>query len=279
MCGPCSKSSRECLYASVGTSSTTSPIDHTQSARRGPTAGESDDPVFPSEQAVIETNDGSPGRTRAVTSLDEVPGIAVHASPVHSHVRLEEPDNDPITSGVQETGGQASFDDAHHTQTVYNTPDTILSEYLTTDLASTRWLDLLATDAAQADKAFSLPPTRYPSPVLGDIHFDHNASQTDLHNLNTAVSQAQLQTGLGGSELPRLNQAVQHNDVASCERHAWQLDQTICLQDHEVELFRMFTDRAALWLDVFDPLRHFSTHATRLAVRLHAYKLLALNQV
>lgn len=279
MCGPCSKSSRECLYASVGTSSTTSSIDHTQSARRGPTAGESDDPVFPSEQAVIETNDGSPGRTRGVTSLDEVPGIAVHASPVHSHVRLEEPDNDPITSGVQEVGGQASFDDANHTQTVYNTPDTILSEYLTTDLASTRWLDLLATDAAQADKAFSLPPTRYPSPVLGDIHFEHNASQTDLQNLNTAVSQAQIQTGLGGSELPRLSQAVQHNDIASSERNAWQLDQNICLQDHEVELFRMFTDRAALWLDVFDPLRHFSTHATRLAVRLHAYKPLALDNI
>lgn len=278
-CGPCSKSSRECLYASVGTSSTTSSIDRTQPARREATPGEIHDAVFPSEQGATETNNSSPGPTGAATSLSGVPGIAVHASPVHSHVRLQEPANDPITSGVQEVGGQASFDDANHTQTVYNTPDTILSEYLTTDLASTRWLDLLATDAAQADKAFSLPPTRYPSPALGDIHFEHNASQTDLHNLNTAVSQAQIQTGLGGSELPRLNQAVQHNDVAACERHAWQLDQNICLQDHEVELFRMFTDRAALWLDVFDPLRHFSTHATRLAVRLHAYELLSLDNI
>lgn len=272
MCGPCSKSSRECLYASVGTSSTTSSIDRTQPARSGPTTGESDSLVFPSEPGAVDTNDGSPGPTPAVTSLNGLPGIALHASPERPHVRLEEPNNDRIANSVQEDGGQVTFDDANHTQAVYNTPDTILSEYLTTDLASTRWLDLLATDAAQADKAFSLPPTRYPSPVLGELTFEHNAAQTELPDLNTAVSQAHVQTGLGGRELPRLNQPVHTNDVATCERHAWQLDQNISLQDHEVELFRAFAERAALWLDVFDHLKHFSTHATRLAVRLYTNK-------
>jgi hypothetical protein len=209
-----------------------------------------------------------------VTSLHVVPDTVRRASPERSHVRHEEPDNDPFTGGVQEVRGQVSFDDANHTQTVYNTPDTILSEYLTTDLASTRWLDLLATDAAQADKDFSLPPTRYPSPVPGDLNFDHNASQPDLQSLNAAVSQAQIQTGLAGSGFSRLQQHVQAHDVAAGERHAWQLDQDICLQNEEVELFRTFAERAALWLDVFDPLKHFSTHATRLAVRLDTGKLL-----
>lgn len=167
-----------------------------------------------------------------------------------------------------------SFDYTNHVQIVYNTPDTILSEYLTTGLASTRWLDLLATDAAQADKSFSLPPTRHPSPAPGDLNFEHNTSQTSPQGFNTAAPQHPAQTGLlhsGGSDLQALDRAVPDDDDAAAggsERHAWQLEQNIYLQDYEVDLFRTFAERAAQWLDVFDPLKHFSTHATRLAVRL-----------
>lgn len=232
------------------------------------------------EHSAIATNDGSPSLTHAVASPDGVPGLAQHGSPVHPQVRLEEPCSDtPNTIGVHEVGGRVSYDEASHIQTVYNTPETILSEYLTTDLASTRWLDLLATDAAQADKGFSLPPTRHPSPAPGDLSFAYDASQTNLQDLNTAVSHAQAQTALlqpGDGGLSRLSHAVQANDgaaIATSERHAWQLEQNICLQDHEVKLFRTFAESASQWLDVFDPVKHFSTHATRLAVRPHTDRL------
>lgn len=260
------------MYPSVGTNSTTSSIERSEPVQRGPRSAESDQPDLPNEQGAIETGDGSPGSTQAVTSLHEVPGQALHASPDRPHVRLEEPESGPIPNGTQEVGPQVAFEDSSHIQTVYNTPDTILSEYLTTDLASTRWLDLLAADAAQADKAFSLPPTRYPSPALGDLSYEHNTSQPDLQSLNAAVSQAQVQTGLGGNDYSRLNQTIPDtNDVPAYERHAWQLDHNIRLQDHEVDLFRTFAERAALWLDVFDTFKHFSTHATRLAVRLQRF--------
>lgn len=258
------------MYPSVGTNSTTSSNERSEPVQRGPRSAASDQPDLPSEQGAIETRDGTPGSTPAANSLHGVPGPALHASLDRPHVRLEEPENGPIpNNGAQEVGPQVAFEDSNHIQTVYNTPDTILSEYLNTDLASTRWLDLLAADAAQADKAFSLPPTRYPSPVLGDISFEHNTSQPDLQSVNAAVSQAQVQTGLGGNDYSRFNQTIPDtNDAPAYERQAWQLDHNIRLQDHEVDLFRTFAERAALWLDVFDPFKHFSTHATRLAVRL-----------
>lgn len=284
MCGPCSISSRECLYASVGTRSSTGSNGLAQPAQRRPSTGTSHRRILPGRHEAIVTDDGSPNLTHTTASLDGVSlqsDRAQHASPAHVHAGLEEPGNESTTTGVEELGGHVSFDDASHIPNVYNTPDTIISEFLTTNLASTRWLDLLATDAAQADKGFSLPPTRHPTPIPGDLNFEYNAAHLDLRESNATVSQVQVQvpaqTGLiesRSSELTRLTQVLQ-DGVASIanERHAWQLELNICLQDHEVELFRMFTERAAQWLDLFDPLKHFSTHATRLAVRLDTNRL------
>lgn len=94
-------------------------------------------------------------------------------------------------------------------------PDTAAAtseRFVTADLASIRWLDLLACDAAP----------------------QHHASTTALAGTST---------------------------------YAWQLDRDMELHSHEAVLFRTFAERAALWLDVGDPQRHFSVHATRLAVR------------
>lgn len=274
VCGPCSISSRECLYASIGTSPSTSSIERPQLVQRCHRR------VSSGEHGARVTNEGSSSPTYAVTSLNGVPDLERHASSLHSCVTVGESgiaSDDGITAGVQGAGGQVSFEHASQIQAVYNTPETILSEYLTTGLASTRWLDLLAADAAQADKGFSLPPTRHPSPAQDDLNSAYDASQTNLQDLHAAVPHAQAQIGLsqtGGGEVQGLNQAVQPNDIPSInanEKNAWQLEQNICLQDHEVELFRRFAEGAAQWLDLFDPFKHFSTHATRLAVRLSVY--------
>lgn len=157
------------------------------------------------------------------------------------------------------------FDDGHQVHYVYS-PDTVTSELLTADLASTRWFDLLATDAAQADAGFTLAPsrpqTRPPSPsVEPRTAAAYHASQPGLSGAIPPV-----QTGLHGPS-SSVAQTLAHDypDI-SLERREWQLEEDICLRDEEVKLFRIFTERAALWLDLFDPCRHFSTCATRLAV-------------
>lgn len=156
------------------------------------------------------------------------------------------------------------LEDRNQVQYVYS-PDTVASELLTADLASTRWLDLLAFDAAQADKSFSLAPTRHGSPAEGisdlqDVYRgDFQAVRPPLLSSERAVS--------GG--IPPAQQSVD----AAAESHAWQLEEEIPLQNDELALFRTFTERAALWMDLFDPLRHFATHATRLAVSLLAMSI------
>ncbi|KAK7402516.1 hypothetical protein QQX98_011724 [Neonectria punicea] len=116
-------------------------------------------------------------------------------------------------------------------------PDT--SELLTAGGASTRWLDLLASDAAQADARFSLAP----SPT------------------QEAAAKHQSAVNSGG-----LYQRLSDLATGSPE-YAWQEFEYIVLLDHEAVLFRKFVEHAALWLDLLDPERHFSTYAVQLALR------------
>ncbi|KAJ4414094.1 hypothetical protein N0V82_008125 [Gnomoniopsis sp. IMI 355080] len=152
------------------------------------------------------------------------------------------------------------LDDQNQVQYVYS-PDTVASELLTADLASTRWLDLLAFDAAQADKSFSLAPTRHCSPAegIGDV--------TDLYRGEPQVARPPLVSSerAASGEVPPVQQ--QQSVETATEGNAWQLEEEVSLQDDELVLFRTFTERAALWMDLFDPLKHFATHATRLALR------------
>ncbi|KAL2876176.1 hypothetical protein SGCOL_008537 [Colletotrichum sp. CLE4] len=143
----------------------------------------------------------------------------------------------PYVSQPRVTAG-VSFGD------VYSySPETVASELWTTDFASTRWLGLLATDAAQADSGFSLAPSPAPE----------DEEQRRAANLHGPPDATNLETRL--------------NEVSDPERKTWQADRDITLSNREAVLFRHFTERSARWLDFLDPRKHFSTYAVRLALR------------
>lgn len=209
-------------------------------------------------------------------SLVSLPGVASLVSETSfrpgqpSPSSTTSPGRRPTTAqtGVSPGGHLAQaiqrLDDGHHVHYVYS-PDTVASELLTADLASTRWFDLLATDAAQADAGFTLAPsrpqTRPPSPSIEQRNAAaYHAQQSGL---SSTVSPGQTAHTRNGSIAQAIAPDYPDN---SLERREWQLEEDICLRDEEVTLFRTFTERAALWLDLFDPCRHFSTYATRLAV-------------
>ncbi|PSR83207.1 hypothetical protein BD289DRAFT_370312 [Coniella lustricola] len=209
VCGPCSISSRECVYAAVAS---------------GPRPSHGHSPPSPLQQQQQQQPQGQQLPSPLPTAYEVgYPQYPSHASPsVAAHQHLQQ-------------------------QYAYS-PDTVASELLTADLASTRWFDLLASDAAQADKGFSLAPTRHATPVGQTAA---GGAVPDEHTVPSILQPASQQT----SALPVTSQ------------YPWQLDQDIALQSHEIFLFRTFVEHAALWLDLFHPERHFSTHATRLALR------------
>lgn len=111
-------------------------------------------------------------------------------------------------------------------------PDTVASELLTADLATTRWLDLLATDAAQADPGgFSLAPSPAPEDSVS------NPALEEPRNLGTTGS-----SGINALLNPDSAAAV------ASERHAWQVEQDIVLKNSEIILFRFFAEKASLWV-------------------------------
>lgn len=235
MCGPCSVSSRECLYANTQPGPECNPRPRPVSTAQSPLPG-----------VASLVGERSPSTT---TSTGRRPTTAQPAASPGGH----------LAQTIQR------LDDGHQVHYVYS-PDTVASELLTADLASTRWFDLLATDAAQADAGFTLAPsrpqTRPPSPsVEPRTAAAYHASQPGPTSADSSVHN----TGSGPSSSVAQIVAPDHPDT-SLERREWQFEEDICLRDEEVTLFRTFTERAALWLDLFDPCRHFSTYATRLAV-------------
>lgn len=261
MCGPCSISSRDCVYASA-------PPDCERNGEPRP-ASTSRSPLrlrrepAPSTEAPVHQPFSLPGVASLVDGTSFRPGQPSPSS-TPSNVRLPT----IVQPGVSPEGrlppAVQRFDDGHHFHYVYS-PDTVSSELLTADLASTRWFDLLVADAAQADAGFTLAPsrphTRPPSPSTElRTATAYDASQPGFSG---AVPSVQAGHGLNNS----VARIVAHDyPDTSSERREWQLEEDISLRDEEVALFRTFTERAALWLDLFDPCRHFSTHATRLAV-------------
>lgn len=260
VCGSCSISNRECIYSRVDTRNDGS----SQTSRDAPTKYSA---ASEEVRGIEDGNDPVQDRERATrsTSLSGLNGIGLSSSqtvlPHSSAAGLPGHDHFAHTPGPHDLARAVQIlDEQNQVQFVYS-PDTVASELLTADLASTRWLDLLAFDAAQADKSFSLAPTRHGSPADG-VEELQNVYRPELPVTRPPLVSSERAAGGG---IP----PVQHSVEATAESHAWQLEEEISLQDDEIHLLRTFTERAALWMDLFDPLKHFATHATRLAVSSH----------
>ncbi|ETS84673.1 hypothetical protein PFICI_02698 [Pestalotiopsis fici W106-1] len=244
VCGPCSISSRDCVYGDQGPSPT-SDGQPSQQVKQGPaiqpTKTSSPTLTFSSRREV-----DIPRTIPEVPTPSAVPTAGpsprnLYPSPVDVPPQqpLQPPPPPPPPSTIPL---------AEAYQYAYS-PDTVASELLTTDMASNRWLDLLATDAAQADAGFSLAPSPAPEDSVSNTGHESQPIGTENQPISGSVS----------IPAPLANQAV--------ERHAWSLNRDIVLTSYEATLFRTFAERASLWLDIFDPRRHFSTYATRLALR------------
>ncbi|TDZ44791.1 Adhesion and hyphal regulator 1 [Colletotrichum trifolii] len=216
VCSPCSISSRRCVFPqNVNAGESVTRLSHDESR----------------PEAVSTTNHANkdvlvtPSDERPAPQLAENFDTALQSTPYASQQQ-------PLAPTGLTLGEVYSY-----------SPETVASELWTTDLASTRWLGLLATDAAQADSGFSLAP----SPAPED---DEQRRGPAAHGPPDATNLQSRLTSLSDSE-----------------RKTWRADRYIILTNHEAVLFRHFTERSSRWLDFLDPDKLFSTYAVRLALR------------
>ncbi|KZL72957.1 Zn(II)2Cys6 transcription factor [Colletotrichum tofieldiae] len=212
VCGPCSISSRQCVFP------------HSQGVGRRPS------PVVSNTEPMATRPRDDEDQSRVDEQLSQSIGSV-------GSIDLDlQPSAPPVTQSPGDYG--LALGD------VYSySPETVASELWTTDLASTRWLGLLATDAAEADSGFSLAPSPAPE---GD-------------------EQRRATTQHGPPDATNLESRL--NNVSDPERKTWQTDKGIVLSSQEAVLFRHFTERSARWLDLLDHQKLFSTYAVRLALR------------
>jgi len=141
------------------------------------------------------------------------------------------------------------------------TTSTLSSTYLTTEVAPLRWFGLLADDADNIFDASIFDAPSFRDMFQGGEH-DHYAF-TPLgndHSDRSCVSNP-------GQSLPPPHNAGPGTFEAShsgASKEPWQVSSI--LEDHEVPIFRRFVTHLSLWLDLFDPLKHFSTLVSQMAM-------------
>ncbi|KAH7367107.1 hypothetical protein B0T11DRAFT_223464 [Plectosphaerella cucumerina] len=222
VCGPCSIADRECVYPpNVAPLSHSSPLQMSNGNRsersgRGP-----------------ESVAGSPGLASRPGVTPQHQSVAAR-SPLATFAQASAAATVPSPGGfpmTQPSPVGLSLGDGFN---FGYSPDTVSSELWSADFASTRWLSLLATDAANADSGFSLAPS--PAPPDPD-------------------------------EAKRPGPPRHYTATGDPERRTWQLERDMTLTDHEAILFRHFTEHVARWLDLLDASTPFAARATRLALR------------
>lgn len=234
VCGPCAKGNRPCVYGAITKSSSnpaTSDGEHGVSESPFRNSSDSQRPKPRFNEAVQPQGSWNVSASQAFHPV----APAAAESSRHDNVGADPRLNPPIS--------WASFEEAHITS-----PQSTFS--FNSEVAPLRWFGLLADDADIRSESISDHRTEAGSDVAAAANYP-----TPLHLNTPHLSYAH---SLAPTSTPR--SSVPTGD----EKELWQ--SPTCLLDHEVPLFRMFVDDLSQWLDLFDPMKHFSTLVPQLAM-------------
>lgn len=141
-----------------------------------------------------------------------------------------------------------------------------------TEVAPLRWFGLLAGDAK--DVSLDLPSLESLGENALAQRYRVHPDGVSVHELHTpSQTPAALAEGLALQNPSRLLQIsalsplpASNRDANASEREFWQAPEPIQLKDHEHDMFQRFVTGVSLWIDLFDPLKHFSTFVPHLAL-------------
>lgn len=150
-------------------------------------------------------------------------------------------------------------------------PQSSLGSAFGTDVAPLRWFGLLAGDVPYDTQEIS------PLEALGSVassqrYLQHPRSIEALHGED---QRQRSSTPSDSQPLPYTSQRLQAAAASPTiskrssntdERYHWRSSEPIVLNGHEYAIFERFVNGVSLWIDLFDPLKHFSTFVPHLAL-------------
>ncbi|KXL51480.1 hypothetical protein M433DRAFT_60210 [Acidomyces richmondensis BFW] len=232
ICGPCSKGDRPCVYGTL-------PADSVSTSENENPFGSPSRPI-PQQQGSRSSHKESDAQIQTQTSQIQWPATSTMEDPIYN--------KSPQSTYSSSTG--------------YGT-----------EVAPLRWFGLLAgdapnssldlpsletlSDAALAER-YQLHPdgvTAAQLPVIGQLHAGSMEAVT-LQNPSKLLQISAL------SPVP-----VNGVGTSIDERTFWQAPEPIQLKDHEFYMFQRFVTGVSLWIDLFDPLKHFSSFVPHLAMQ------------
>ncbi|KAK3672511.1 hypothetical protein LTR78_007561 [Recurvomyces mirabilis] len=230
LCGPCSKGDRECIYGLATNEEDEPQTSHSVSSQASVYVSAPQHNTPQQHRTSFSSNPDSralPQRQWPTTPVTEEP--VVGASP------------------------QSNFS----TSTGYGT-----------EVAPLRWFGLLAGDAQNGDlnlpaldslsdvqRYLSRHETGPPAPSISSPRTPLGFSADSLQNPSRML------------QISALSPAPPNGGPVIDERQYWQAAEPIQLKDHEHDMYQRFVLVLSLWIDMFDPLKHFSALVPRLAIR------------
>ena len=232
VCGPCAKGNRSCVYASTSVDSTPS------------------------------RNDTAPYPSASNQSTQILQQQHSHSGSLSSAAEAG-----PSTSNQWPT--TPTVDDALQITSPHSTYS---SSGYGTEVAPLRWLGLLAGDASEV--SLDLPSLENLSETALAQRYRVHPDGVSIHELHTpSQSSAALAEGIAARDPSRLLHISALSPLSSSnqfggadERQFWQAPEPILLKDHEHDMFQRFVKGVGSWIDLFDPLKHFSTFVPHLAL-------------
>ncbi|KAL1646019.1 hypothetical protein SLS58_003439 [Diplodia intermedia] len=144
---------------------------------------------------------------------------------------------------------------------------TLSSNAYSAEIAPLRWFGLLADDAD------NLHPVEFSEQPLGQR--SHTTDESGFSSLRAASFSTQgfhsptVSVGTPVTSFPPRISSTPGSQpevpVNSAELKCWQ--SPVTLRDHEIPVFKHFVGNLSFWLDLYDPLKHFSGLVPQLAMK------------
>ncbi|KAL3425562.1 Zn(II)2Cys6 transcription factor [Phlyctema vagabunda] len=270
ICGPCTKSRQNCLYANTA---------ETQEDGSSASVSRATSALPPDTNASPQPN-GENARTQ--TSLQQIP-LPQPSAAIASSWQSVYPEHDrarQAASGLLHLNSGGLYDASYSAAGVMSPPVVPYSQASNTEATETaacsattppdaafyRWFGLLANDAVHDDTGIS----RF---ARGSSSLPDESAGAQALSVRPATRRATIGSyDQPGSHLDRYPAPFIQNpppDLLQAEairKNSWQGSEPAKLRDHEHVIFQNFVTNVSTWIDLFDPTKCFSNFTPHLAM-------------